>query len=127
MYKTVEDVDVHLAVWHCLHLLVKKPCIVHIHINVLVVHLRHHARSCIHSDQLVEDILVHDSAFKLQLLQDVERSLYVADHRTCLQNSDVSDVVRLDVLHVHEVPVLDCLRRVFFPRCTSHHDRVEGF
>lgn len=67
-----------LTVGHLLHLLIQGPCVSTVHVNMVVSHIFNLASPSIHSDQLVEDVIVHDTLLELQLVQDIIGCLDVA-------------------------------------------------
>ena len=79
------------------------------------------ASPSIDSDQLVVDVLVHDTFLELQLMQNIVCSLDVAKLCTCPEHGYVSDLIGLNRLHVHHVPILDCAWSSLRVRTACHH------
>ena len=61
--QTVQDIDADLTLGHLLHLQVESPCIGTVHIDVFIFDVWHSASTRVHSNQLVKDVMVHDSFF----------------------------------------------------------------
>ena len=60
-------------------------------------------------------------------MDDIVSRLNVSKLGARFENGHVSDLVRLNVLHVHHVPVLDGARGVDCSGCTRHHNGVVWF
>ena len=77
---------------------------------------------CIDLNHLVENMMINDSFFNFNLMNNIECCLDVSKLGTSLQHCYISVLVRLNVLRVHHVPELDCLVSVRNMRCTGHHN-----
>jgi hypothetical protein len=67
-------------------------------------------RPCIHSNKLVENVLIYYQIVQLQLLEGVVCRLCVAQLSTSLHYGNIGYLVRCNIFSVHHMPILNGLR-----------------
>ena len=71
LQQAIEHLYADFTVWHFLHLLIQGPCIIAIHIHVIVSHIFNSTCASIHSYKLVKDVIVHGPLLQFQFVKNI--------------------------------------------------------